>query len=186
MNQQPNEFSTANPSQIEFGSPRDVDVLAKVKRRVEAKTETHQSSLVGEQVISSPLMTQDDAPEVGSIIPPVYKAYKLTENFVVRQKWEGYITDISDDVFTARLRSLSGAADKLEAEIYLDELDQDDRRLVEPGAIFYWSIGYLDGPSGRRRTSIIRFKRVPLLTDVQLADIESRASELSDLLSDAL
>ena len=185
MNQQQNKFNTANPSQTEFGGPRDVDILEKVKRRVEAKTGAHQPSLVDEQVISSAPMTQDDAPEVGSIIPR-YKAYKSTENFIVRQKWEGYITDTSDDVFTARLRSLSGAADKLEAEIYLDELDQDDRQLVEPGAIFYWSIGYLDGPSGRRRTSIIRFKRVPRLTDVQLADIESSASELSDLLSDAL
>ena len=61
----------------------------------------------------------------------------------------------------ARLIDLSEKESEGEAEFALDEIHSDDLPLVKPGAIFYWTIGYLDKGGQRIRASIIRFRRLP-------------------------
>lgn len=81
----------------------------------------------------------------------------------VLQQWEGTVEEVRSDSFGARLRNLSvdGAPDEW-ATLLLDEISDDERSLVKPGAVFYWSIGYLIEPYGQRRTaSTIYFRRLP-------------------------
>jgi hypothetical protein len=103
------------------------------------------------------------------------------EQFRTLQKWEGYVIEIGIETFRAKLVPIVGEGSDLEAEIYLEEIGEEDRALLELGAVFYWSIGYLDKPSGRRRESIIRFRRLKTLTkrDLQLVDI--KVAELRNL-----
>ena len=85
--------------------------------------------------------------------------------FVVLQSWEGYVLEVKQDSFVARLIDQSGQDDDEEAEIFLEEVDPGDRGLVTPGGYFYWSIGYRDGRRGRERVSVIRFRRLPAFTE---------------------
>ena len=80
------------------------------------------------------------------------------------QKWEGRVISLSGDTFKATLSSLVGDESDQEAEIYIEDVTPDERLYIEPGAVFYWSIGYLERPSGRRRESILRFRRLPMWT----------------------
>ena len=54
-------------------------------------------------------------------------------------------------------------------------MDPEDLDLLEPGAVFYWNIGYRDRPSGRERISTIRFRRLPVWTadELKVADQEA-------------
>jgi hypothetical protein len=103
------------------------------------------------------------------------------EHFRTLQKWEGYVIEVRQDTFLARLVPIIGEGPDQDAEIYLEEIQQDDHALIEPGAVFYWSIGYLDGPSGRSRTSVIRFRRLPTWTKRELENASAKAAKLKDL-----
>lgn len=102
--------------------------------------------------------------------------------FNALQKWEGVVTEVRQDTFLSRLVPMVGEGSDQEAEIYVEEIDQEDRELIELGAVFYWTIGYLDRPSGRMRASAIRFRRLPVWTrrELQIAKIE--AAKLKSLL----
>ncbi|MGQ0602266.1 MAG: hypothetical protein ACT4QE_11320 [Anaerolineales bacterium] len=107
------------------------------------------------------------------------------ENFVVLQKWIGYVVDVDREIFRARLSRITGEADDQDAEIYLTEVSPGDRSLLEPGAVFYWAIGYWDSASGTRsRVSRLRFRRRPLVDDYEIKIASSKATQLRDLFDD--
>jgi len=108
-------------------------------------------------------------------------APQTKEFFRAIQKWEGYVLDVGPDTFRARLISIVGEGPDQEAEIYLEEVDPDDQGLVQPGAVFYWSIGYLDRPSGRLRAAILRFRRLPAWSEAELNAARSEAKKLESL-----
>lgn len=103
--------------------------------------------------------------------------------FRVLQKWEGHVLEVDNEVFLARLIPISGQEDVQEAEIYLTEVTEEDRDFLEPGAVFYWSIGYLVRPSGTLRASVIRFRRLPAWTEDDLRKAEHDAHRWGDLFS---
>ncbi len=104
------------------------------------------------------------------------------EYFRAMQKWEGHVIWVGKDTFSARIEPIVGEGLDQEAEIYVEEVASDDRSLIEPGAVFYWSIGYLDRPSGRLRASVIRFRRLPVWTKRELENAAAKADELRGLL----
>lgn len=104
------------------------------------------------------------------------------DRFLALQEWEGVVIETQEEVFVARLTDQRGAEGDDEAEIWLDEVAAEDRDLVVPGAIFYWSIGYLDRPSGRQRVSQIRFRRLPAWSQRELAEAEAEAQRLNVVL----
>lgn len=107
------------------------------------------------------------------------------EQFDVQQKWEGYVLDVGEDTFSARLVRIIGEGPDLAAEIDLEEVDPQDRALLQPGATFYWSIGFLKKPSGHYRASLIRFRRLPPLTKPELEAAREKAAQLMTLFDDA-
>lgn len=108
-------------------------------------------------------------------------APQTKEFFRAIQKWEGYVLDVGPDTFRARLVSIVGEGPDQEAEIYLEEVDSDDQGLVQAGAVFYWTIGYLDRPSGRLRAAILRFRRLPAWSEAELNAARSEAKKLESL-----
>jgi len=88
--------------------------------------------------------------------------------------------EVRGNSFTARLvdQSNPGTADE-EVELSLEEISPDDLALVAPGAIFYWNIGYETTSSGqRKRSSVIRLRRLPAWSAKDIETAQTRASEL--------
>lgn len=106
--------------------------------------------------------------------------------FQVLQQWEGEVTAISQDRFTAIIRDRTNRTQPdEEVELPLEEVSPSDRELLEVGAVFYWNIGRERTPYGQvKRVSEIRFRRLPMWTKQDLRAIEDEARELRDLFRD--
>lgn len=60
------------------------------------------------------------------------------------------------------LHDLTHEAPEHEATLPVEEVSLDDRRLLKPGAVFYWIIGYKRHRSGQQeRGSAVRIRRLP-------------------------
>lgn len=109
-------------------------------------------------------------------------------NYVVTfspiQEWEGYVAEILDDTFTGHLVDKT-AGKKLPEEaidFQIDELSDDNKKLLREGAIFRWSIGYQKIHGTKRKVSEIVFRRLPALTKKDIKSAEARATVLSESL----
>jgi hypothetical protein len=118
----------------------------------------------------------------GDFLPPVPSPASSAEkrpSFIALQEWEGVVTSVREEAFTARIVDLThptGCPDE-EAEFPMSELSDDDFGLVTPGAFFRWSVGITKTPGGSKKpTSLIVFRRLPRWTrrDIQRADAVAR------------
>ncbi len=103
--------------------------------------------------------------------------------FLPLQQWEGVVVHVDEDEFTAILTDKTHPGNP-EEEVVLDrqEIPEDDQPLLQPGAVFYWSIGYEEEPGQpRRRVSQIRLRRLPKWTRRELEEAERKAMEFADL-----
>jgi hypothetical protein len=99
------------------------------------------------------------------------------------ERWEGVVLEVGQDAFRARLVDLDRKARDEEAEIFLTEVSEEDRPLLELGAVFYWSIGYHTDRSGQiTRSSLIRFRRLPTWTKSELEAARREAESTSSTL----
>lgn len=105
-----------------------------------------------------------------------------SDQFNVLQKWEGVVTGINFENFSATLYDRSEKNIDEEASFSIDDVSDQDLDLLKEGAIFYWSIGYLEKSSGQRmRSSIMRFRRLPFWSEIE---IEAASKEAENLLRD--
>lgn len=90
--------------------------------------------------------------------------------FISLQSWEGVVEEVFSTYFTALVVEPTSTVEEF-AEIAMEEISPADRELLEPGARFYWSIGYQQNRFGQRtRSSVVRFRRVaPYQRDEQWA-----------------
>ncbi len=99
--------------------------------------------------------------------------------FDALQKWEGHVVSVGETEFTATLIDLTQPGIEEETVLELSEVTEDDLVLVQPGAVFYWSVGYRVDQSGERsRSSVIWFRRLPAWTEKDIERAEVRAAEL--------
>ena len=95
------------------------------------------------------------------------------DSLQVLQEWEGYVIEIRDDEFVARLIDIT-AGKKYESEeaiIPMAEISEHDASHMIIGGIFRWVIGYEDSPEGRRkRVSQIAFRDMPKMTEEDFAE----------------
>lgn len=80
------------------------------------------------------------------------------------QEWEGYVVEINENDFVARLVDLTAGKshETEEATIPLDEISERDAANLRIGGIFRWVIGYERSREGtRRRVSHIVFRDLP-------------------------
>ena len=102
-------------------------------------------------------------------------------SFKVLRKWEGKVLSVGSDSFVARLADLSGVESAEEAEFPLDEVSDEDLKLIEAGAVFYWSIGVRVTRGGQRlNQSMIRFRRLPAWSRRELAAAREEARRMAD------
>lgn len=102
-----------------------------------------------------------------------------TVPFQTVQAWEGVVEEIVGDSISVRLadKTVPSLSESF-AEISLSEIDEEDRHLLRPGAVFYWVVGYEQRPSGRMTTGFIRFRRSPAWTQRKIKDVEKKANDL--------
>ena len=83
------------------------------------------------------------------------------------QEWEGYVVEIGEDEFVARLVDLTAGMpyETDEATIPIEEISEQDAEKMSEGDIFRWVIGYERSASGtKRRVSQIVFRDLPRMT----------------------
>lgn len=116
-------------------------------------------------------------PSVPDIFMRAPKLPTPRESFIALAKWRGLVVEVNGQTFRAMLSSVAGDEPQKEAEIYIEDIDLEDRHLVKKGAAFHWSVGYLDRPSGRIRASILRFSRAPRWSsrDIDRAKAEAKS-----------
>jgi len=109
------------------------------------------------------------------------KIYPTEARYRLLQKWEGIVLDVQEESFTARLVDQNNEGPDEEAEFSLEEVTLEDISLLQPGAVFYWNIGFSDKLSGQReRVSIIRFRRLPVWSSSELELAKLEAARLGD------
>ena len=84
------------------------------------------------------------------------------------QEWEGYVLEIREEEFEARLIDVTADAshEGEEATIPLEELSDHDAKKMRVGSIFRWVIGYERSPAGtKKRVSHIVFRDLPAITN---------------------
>jgi hypothetical protein len=115
----------------------------------------------------------------------VPRAQVARQHFILLQRWEGTVTNVNVEEFSAVLRDLSQAARPEEqASFLLDEVPDPDRSLLVPGAVFYWTIGYEVTLTGTRKTvSMLRFRRLPAWSESDLRRIKADAERFHKLLA---
>jgi hypothetical protein len=117
------------------------------------------------------------------IVIPMRRAFPRG-TFVPIEQWEGIVLAVEDNSFSARLvNKTNGRAPDEEGQFTFAQLSSpEDRELITPGAIFYFSIGYGESPSRQRRLSaFLRFRRLPAWTKTELAEVEAETSRLAAL-----
>lgn len=98
------------------------------------------------------------------------------------QNWVGHIIEISDEEFTAKLidEKIKGTYEI--AKFSIKEVSEGDLNLLQLGAVFYWSVGYLNREGQITKESIIRFKRTVEIPIDEFDSIIDNANELSESL----
>ena len=108
----------------------------------------------------------------------------IQERFILLQKWECVVDQMMEDFFIARLVDQTGKSPDEVAEFMFDEVSPADRNLLVPNAIFYWYIGYEESIGGqRKRSSIIRFRRLPTWSAYELEKAQHDADRTRDTLN---
>ncbi len=112
---------------------------------------------------------------------PIFKfnSNPTYSNFNVLQKWEGTVVRKDDDSFMAKLINLTEEKPDEIVEFSYEEIDDEDISLLEIGSKFYWSIGYYTTKYHQKlRTSVIRFRRLPVWTTTDFENAEENLSSI--------
>ncbi|HWN95941.1 MAG TPA: hypothetical protein VNT99_12970 [Methylomirabilota bacterium] len=109
-------------------------------------------------------------------LPPLEDEH---EQFVALHQWEGYVVDLNEKTFTAKLIDVAEGGTREDGEFDLKQVSNDDLPLLKRGAVFYWSIGYHTDTARRRRTvSELRFRRLPPLNHDEIATARKAAQTI--------
>jgi hypothetical protein len=105
----------------------------------------------------------------------------IRNRFIDLQKWEGIVLHVSENSFIGRLIDLTQDDQDIEAEFSVEEVHHEDKPLLTPGAIFYWTIGYKEDRGQRIRASMIRFRRLPTWQKEEIEAAKKDARNIRDI-----
>jgi len=83
--------------------------------------------------------------------------------FVTEQRWQGYVTDVSEQAFKANVYDVTNSDGDEFEEVEFGRRDVHIlmRDMIKPGAIFFWDIGYeIDPGDQHNRKSVISFPMI--------------------------
>lgn len=100
----------------------------------------------------------------------------------ILKEWEGVVLTVSDDDVQARLTDMNDSTSPEElVTIGMDAISPQDHELVEPGAVFYWTVlRETDAFENVRNYSQIRFRRLPAWSRGDLERAETEAEQLHE------
>lgn len=104
----------------------------------------------------------------------------VEEHSLIIQHWEGMVLFRDETTFTARLYEGYQDFPVKRTEIEIQEVEDEQRELILPGAPFYWMIGYRLRAGSRFRFSEISFRRLPTWTKKELEEAELAAIMLNE------
>ena len=153
------------------------------RRKDRLARQPHAERPIDEASVSSLDSDQDveDLREVTNVVPfgrsraPVAMLHAL-------QEWEGYVVELTDTQFTARLLDVTAQAafEEEEADIPYDEISDVDRPKIRLGSIFRWVIGYERSAAGtKKRVSQIVFRDLPAVAKSDLLAAEAWAAKMA-------
>lgn len=132
---------------------RDVAVLG----RSDSGGNSGVQTLIGSREAVTSARTRDGVRLQNAVVLPPRR--RSRRSFVATARWEGQVLERSLTYFLAEVVDLSDGAPST-AEFDLSEVAPHDVALCEPGALFYWTIGYETKESGQRsRSSVLMFRR---------------------------
>jgi hypothetical protein len=103
---------------------------------------------------------------------------RVDRYFLPEQSWEGMVLEILEDSFRARLVDMKNADQQEEAEILKTAVtDEDDLKLLMPGAIFFWTLGRRVEGRRSEQVSLIQFRRLPIWTEKEIQEAKREAME---------
>jgi len=111
-----------------------------------------------------------------SLLPVVVK-----EDTMPLQIWEGVVqsVDKEEGVMHVILNAKMGEVPRHSADIDMQWVSEQDKNLVEPGAVFYLTLFKLTKKGGSiQNAQELRFRRRPSWSASQLRDIENGVAEL--------
>ena len=144
--------------------------------------------IMPQSTVENRLHASDAAEVVSEDVLPENLAEKLAErssdvaSFNPLQEWDGYVIEVNENSFRARLTDITndGAVDEDEVEIPFSELDEDSQSRLAEGRLFRWSIGYQRSRTGQKtRVSRIIVRRLPTWRREDLDVAKSEARKLS-------
>lgn len=112
--------------------------------------------------------------------PPSAAPRMPPTTFHALQEWEGYVVDIGETDFVARVVDLTAGSEQAdeEATIPLSEISDRDAERIREGSIFRWVIGYERSVTGtKKRVSQIVFRDLPAITSTDLRDADVWAAD---------
>ena len=98
--------------------------------------------------------------------------------FKKSQNWIGFVEEITQDEFRAKLIDESSPETYEVASFDKEEVSPNDRDFLKPGAVFYWSVGFENNNGQISKKSLIRFKRSVDFTRDDVDEIADQSSEL--------
>lgn len=122
--------------------------------------------------------------QVEALIPTFNNSKIYTKN---TKTWKGVITSIDDLVFSCRLYDLDDKSEVYEtAEFNIDSIISDqDKPLLEAGAIFYWSVGSVIRNGTKKNQSEIRLRRIAAMNTEEFDNFYDKSdSDYTDLIWD--
>jgi hypothetical protein len=145
--------------------PRNSEVTKELPRNSEVSTELDRSTKFLE------------LPEVKK-----YKPFEYKNHFDKVQSWIGHIIAINETTFLAKIEDANESSGTFEdAEFSIDDIEEEDKKLLLIGSIFYWSVGYEYRRGTKNKQSILRFKRLPKIDVATMDKAADLASELRNI-----
>ena len=139
------------------------------------------------QVENQRVISQGKAYEAGrlyeKIVAPKYTVM-ATAALKPRQIWEGIVVNCTATKFIARIVDRTNPSNPEEvAEFESEEVSDDDRQLIKPGASFYWTVGTERSPAGQiRNVAIVNFRRTPRWSRASIQKASKRAKAIAAVL----
>ena len=165
----------------EFGDKDSTSIKHPVTKQSQSNNQS-----VGAQELYSVTINKN-LPQVDDIVAPLSK--RRPSAFFNRGRrslhplveWEGYVEQISDDSFVARLVNVDTGDSLPEDEAIFSKSELSEYQLshLEPGAIFRWVIGMQRLPSGQKqRVSEVFFRRLPAHSAEEIKVLTEQAATL--------
>jgi hypothetical protein len=101
-------------------------------------------------------------------------------------EWEGTVERVSGATFAARIVDLKGNRPEEQAEFDLEDVSPDDRMMVIPGGLFFWTIVRETKDGRPTQKSELRFRRLVVDPEKDIGRAKIWAAEVAELFKDSV